>query len=79
MKDIQNLSVKVDEVIQESPVMDIQDLPLIMTAEDVAKALGISKQGAYELFKEKGFPVKKVGRLKRVNRDSFIEWTKKTS
>lgn len=57
----------------------IHELPLIMTADDVAEVLHISKQGAYELFKQKDFPVKKVGRLKRVNRDEFIEWTRKTS
>ena len=55
------------------------ELPLIMKAEDVAKALQISKNGAYELFKRKDFPTRTIGRQKRVNRDCFIEWTKKTS
>ena len=78
MKNTQSSSVNNEEV-QDSPIMDINELPLIMTAEHVAKVLGISKLSAYELFKTTGFPGKTVGRLKRVNRDAFIEWTKKTS
>lgn len=55
---------------------NIDELPLIMRAEDVARALGISKNGAYELFKQTDFPTITIGRQKRVNRDAFIEWTK---
>ena len=55
---------------------NIDELPLIMRAEHVAKALNISKNGAYELFKQTDFPTITIGRQKRVNRDAFIEWTK---
>ena len=55
---------------------NIDELPLIMRAEHVAEALNISKNGAYELFKQTDFPTITIGRQKRVNRDAFIEWTK---
>ena len=52
----------------------INDLPIILEAEHIAQVLGISKHSAYELMKRKGFPVLKIGRLKRVNRDAFFRW-----
>ncbi|MGM9923364.1 MAG: helix-turn-helix domain-containing protein [Bacillus sp. (in: firmicutes)] len=54
--------------------MEIQQLPIIMKAEDVAEVLDISKHGAYALMKQKGFPCITVGRLKRVNREAFFKW-----
>ncbi len=59
---------------QKSPIKNIQDLPFIMKAEDIAAVLDISKHSAYELMKTKGFPVFNVGRLKKVNREAFIKW-----
>ena len=32
------------------------ELPLMLSVQDVADVLGISMSGAYELVKEKGFP-----------------------
>lgn len=58
----------------EKEQMTIEELPLIMQADHIAALLDISRQGAYELMKQKGFPVIKVGRLKRVNRDAFFKW-----
>ena len=54
---------------------NIEDLPLVLNADDIAEILGISRISAYELMKETGFPVVRIGkRLKRVNRDSFFKW-----
>lgn len=50
------------------------DYPIILNVEDIASILDISRQGAYELMKQKGFPCIKIGRLKRVNRDAFFHW-----
>lgn len=61
-------------VNQEKTIKNIQDLPFVMKAEDIAAVLDISKHSAYELMKVKGFPVFKAGRLKRVNRDLFVKW-----
>ena len=51
-----------------------QELPEVLTADDVAACLGISKQGAYELFRHTDFPSVKVGRLVRVYREEFEKW-----
>lgn len=50
------------------------DYPLILTADHVAEIMGISKRVAYQLMEYKGFPLIRLGRLKRVNRDSFFQW-----
>ena len=53
----------------------IADVPMFMTVMDVADLLGISRAGAYELVKEKGFPKLSVvhGRI-IIPRDRFFEW-----
>lgn len=53
----------------------MSDVPMFMTVMDVADLLGISRAGAYELVKEKGFPKINVvhGRI-IVPRDRFFEW-----
>lgn len=50
------------------------DYPLILTAEHISEIMGISKRIAYEVMEYKGFPLIRIGRLKRVNRDSFFGW-----
>lgn len=51
-----------------------EDYPLILTVKDIQEILGIGKRVAYELMERKDFPMVRIGRLKRVNRDSFFEW-----
>lgn len=53
----------------------MEDVPMFMTVMDVAALLGVSRSGAYELVKEKGFPKLNVvhGRI-IVPRDRFFEW-----
>lgn len=58
---------------------DVQDLPLVMTPEDIAKVLQISRNTAYEVVHREDFPVFKIGKQYRVSRENFIEWTKKLS
>ncbi|WP_409297704.1 helix-turn-helix domain-containing protein [Peribacillus sp. SCS-26] len=56
------------------PVKEVNDYPVILTAEHVAEILNISKQVAYEVMERKGFPLIRVGRFKRVQRESFFSW-----
>ena len=56
------------------------ELPLIFSVPEVAAVLGISRAGAYELVKGKGFPALKVGSRIVVPKEKFIEWVdEKTS
>ncbi len=52
----------------------LDDLPLAMTVEDVAAALGISRAKAYQLVYEEGFPAFRIGRRIVVPKSRFITW-----
>ncbi len=53
---------------------ELKDLPIAMNANDLSKALGLSRAGAYNLMDDKGFPTLRVGKRKIVMRDSFLDW-----
>ena len=55
------------------------DLPLMLSVQEVADVLGISKSGAYVLSKKKGFPTLKIGSRVVIPRDRFIEWINKNT
>ncbi len=50
------------------------DLPLMLSVPDLASVLGISRAGAYELVKEKGFPSLTIGSRILIPRDKLIAW-----
>ena len=50
------------------------DLPLMLSVPEVAKVLGISRTGAYELVRSAGFPHIRIGNRIVVPRDKFIQW-----
>ena len=53
------------------------DLPLMLSVPDVAKILGISRAGAYELAHSKEFPSMTIGSRIIVPRDKFLLWIEK--
>lgn len=50
------------------------DLPLFLNASLVAQVLGVSPSTAYELMREPGFPVLRVGSRMVVPKEKFIQW-----
>ena len=60
--------------MRESKYKSYQDLPLTLTAPEVAAVLGISRAAAYELVRSKGFPHMKIGTRILVPRDKFLAW-----
>ena len=50
------------------------DYPMILKANDIQEILQVSKRKAYEVMDQEGFPCIRIGKLKRVYRDSFFEW-----
>ena len=50
------------------------DLPLMLSVPELASVLGISRAGAYELVKEKGFPSLTIGSRILVPRDKLVAW-----
>lgn len=53
---------------------NFDELPLVLTPMDIKEVMNISKSNAYALCKSEGFPAKRVGKLIRVSRESFIKW-----
>lgn len=50
------------------------ELPVTISADEVAMVLGISRANAYSLMHTKGFPTIFLGRRMIVPKDKFIEW-----
>ena len=55
----------------------LEQLPLALSAEDVAQVLGISRANAYTIMHSKGFPTIKIGKRMTVPKDKLIEWIDK--
>lgn len=49
-------------------------LPDVMTAEQLASALQISKSGAYTLLNRSDFPTLRIGGRKMVMKKDLLEW-----
>jgi len=52
----------------------LDQLPLALSADEVALVLGISRAKAYTLMRSKGFPMLKIGKRLTVPKDKLIEW-----
>jgi len=52
----------------------IEQLPLALSAEDVAQVLGISRANAYTLMHNKNFPTIRIGKRMTVPKNKLIEW-----
>lgn len=51
-----------------------EELPVILSVEEVAKVLGIGKAHAYDLVKTNGFPAFRVGGRICIPKDKFLSW-----
>ena len=60
--------------MRESKYKSYDDLPLMLSAPEVAEVLGISRAGAYDLVRSGGFPHLKLGNRILVPKDKFIQW-----
>ena len=60
--------------MRESKFKRYEDLPLTLSAPEVAEVLGISRAAAYVLVRSRDFPSLKVGTRILVPKDKFIAW-----
>ena len=60
--------------MHESIYKNYEDLPLMLNANHVKNALGISISSAYELMHEKGFPSLQIGNRLIVPKEKFMQW-----
>ena len=63
--------------MNKSSYKTYDDLPLMLSVPDVAKVLGISRAGAYDLAHGKEFPSMKIGSRIIVPKDKFLLWIEK--
>ena len=61
-------------MMRESKFTSYDDLPLMLSAPEVAEVLGISRAGAYELVSSAGFPHMKIRNRILVPKDKFLKW-----
>ncbi|MEH7442764.1 helix-turn-helix domain-containing protein [Bacillus sp. JJ1122] len=56
---------------------DREDYPIVLKVDDIQEILHIGRRKAYEVMNTKDFPGIKMGRLRRVSRESFFLWLDK--
>jgi predicted DNA-binding transcriptional regulator AlpA len=52
----------------------LEQLPVTLNADELAKTLGISRANAYNLMRSKGFPTLKIGKRMVVPKGKLIAW-----
>jgi excisionase family DNA binding protein len=60
--------------MREECLMDVDELPAVVTVAEVAKLLRISRGGAYELVRSGQIYAKRIGRSVRVPRSSLRDF-----
>ena len=60
--------------MKESVYKSYDELPLFLNAEIVARVLGVSPSGGYELMHEQGFPALRIGSRIVIPKEAFIRW-----
>ncbi len=60
--------------MNENCFKNVEDLPLTLTANDLAMALNISRGNAYCLLRSEGFPTLKIGKRLLVPKEKFLMW-----
>jgi excisionase family DNA binding protein len=75
---VSHQSYESNTVGKEVEPSEVQDntYPEILRVEHVAEIIGVSKRVAYEIMEYKGFPLIRIRRSKRVNREDFFRWLK---
>ena len=69
--------LKIIKEVEKTKYKNYDEMPLMLSVQDVAKVLGISKSSAYVLAKEKDFPTLKIGARVVIPRDKFLDWIDK--
>lgn len=70
-------SIKASE--RSRRIIAFENLPNVLSAEQLAQTLGISRAGAYQLLHSEGFPTLRIGKRMLVPRDKLAEWIEKNT
>lgn len=52
----------------------MEQLPIMLNADQLAQVLGISRAGAYQLMHAKGFPTIRIGKRMVVPKQELMDW-----
>ena len=63
----------------DSKYKSFEELPMMLNADQVSHALGISRAGAYQLMHTKGFPTLKIGKRMVVAKEKLLVWIEKNT
>ena len=63
----------------EGNYKSFDELPMMLNADQVSQALGISRAGAYQLMHTKGFPTLKIGKRMVVAKEKLLVWIEKNT
>ena len=63
----------------EGTYTSFDELPMMLNADQVSQALGISRAGAYQLMHTKGFPTLKIGKRMVVAEEKLLVWIEKNT
>ncbi|MBO9607945.1 MAG: helix-turn-helix domain-containing protein [Paenibacillaceae bacterium] len=57
-------------------LLEKENLPLVLQADDIRVILGIGRRQTYELLQDPPFPVARIGKrgIIRVSREVFFDW-----
>ena len=58
----------------ENMIQNLNDLPPVLNADQVAATLGISRAGAYQLLHMESFPTLRIGKRMLVPKDKLLKW-----
>ena len=59
---------------KDEPYSSLDQLPLTLNADDIAKALNISRGKAYTLLHREDFPTLLIGKRMLVPKDKLLAW-----
>lgn len=65
------------ETVQMNEYYNWNEVPLVLSAKDVQKILGLSKGKTYELMNSEQFPTLFVNKRMLVTKEAFIAWLTK--
>jgi excisionase family DNA binding protein len=59
------------------PGINLEELPPLMTVEELSDFLRIGRRKTYEVVRSKGFPMIRLGNAYRIPKKAFLTWLEK--
>lgn len=53
---------------------NVEELPFFLNSRNISEIMGVSHKTANEWMNDTSFPLIRVGKIKRVEREKFLAW-----